>query len=178
MQSHTVEKLALMVAFVATGMLILKKAETAGWKKFASADGRFTVMMPDHPHEERRLITINGVQLESRTFSADHRDANYTVAYVDGPATLSADASEKMFDEQRRALVQGDESRMLSAEKIMIGGYPGHKYQVRIDEHLQADEQVLLVRRRLYSLLVLHDPGSQEPAVNRFFDSFTLQSRE
>lgn len=67
---------------------------------------------------------------------------------------------------------------MLSAEKIMIAGYPGHKYQVRIDEHLQADQQVLLVRRRFYSLLVLHDPGSQESAVNRFFDSFAFQPPE
>jgi hypothetical protein len=67
---------------------------------------------------------------------------------------------------------------MLSAEKTAVDGYSVRQYRAIVEEGLQADEKLYLVRRRLYILLVVHDRDRDESDVGKFFDSFTFEPKE
>lgn len=121
----------------------------------------------------------NGVKMETHLFSVLSRTGvEFIVSYSDAPILPTAAAGEKILDAQRLALTQGDDSRMLSAEKLTVNGYLGRYYRARTEGGLQADEKLYLVRRRLYILLVVHDRGGDEDDVRRFFDSFTFEPGE
>ena len=83
-----------------------------------------------------------------------------------------------MLDAQRQILTQGDESRMLSAENLVVNGYSVRQYKAIVEGGLQADEKLYLVRRWLYILVVVHHKGEDEEDVKQFFGSFTFKPIE
>lgn len=68
---------------------------------------------------------------------------------MDAKEVLTGAALERMFEWQRRSLIQGDESRMLLSETIAISGHPGRYYKARTEGDYVADEQLCLVNKRL-----------------------------
>jgi hypothetical protein len=127
---------------------------------------------------ENESPVLNGVKMEVHSFSAwSQTNAEFTVSYADGPALPTAAAGERMLDAQRQRLSRGDESKILSAEKLIVNGYSVRQYKAIPEDGLQADEKLYLVRRRLYILLVVHDKGRDEDDVKQFFDSFTFEPR-
>jgi hypothetical protein len=178
-QRDNIEKAALIVAFIVVATAILREASESRWKKFTSAEGAFSVLMPGKPQAENQLLTLNGMKLEAHAFSVQSQTGAYfAISYVDAPTLPKETAGERMLDAQRQVLTQGDESRMLSAENLIVNGYPVRQYKAIVKGNSQADEKLFLVRRRLYILLVVHDKGEDEDDVNQFFGSFTFKPTE
>jgi hypothetical protein len=164
---------------IVVGTAILKQASGSRWKKVTSSEGAFTILMPGKPKEEKETQVINGMTLEVHQFSAWSRtDGQFSVGYVDAPVLPTVDAGERMLDAQRQVLTHGDDNRMLSAEKMTVNGYSVRRYKAIVKEGLQADEKLYLVKRRLYTLLVVHDKGRDDGDVKKFFDSFTFEPKE
>ena len=84
---------------------------------------------------------------------------------------------ESFFDAERRMLTQGDETRMISAEKMVVNGFPVRQYKAVTEGGSEADVRVYVVERRLYVLLVVHDRKREEPDVKKFFDSFAFEQK-
>jgi hypothetical protein len=106
--------------------------------------------MPRKPKAETRSTALNGMKLETISFSASSRtDAFFGVASIDAPTSLAA-AAEKALDDQVQNLIHGDENRLLSAEKLTLKGYPGRWYKAIVEGGSQADEKLYLIKRRLY----------------------------
>jgi hypothetical protein len=178
-QSENIEKAALIVALIVAGTAILRSLPELRWKKLTSTEGRFSVLMPGKPKAESQSPVINGGKMEAHSFSVFSRTgAEFTISYVDAPVLATAVAGERMLDAQRETLTQGDESRLLSAEKLTVSGYSGRQYKAIVEDGSQVDEKVYLVNRRLYILFVVHDRGKDEDDVKKFFDSFTFKPAE
>jgi hypothetical protein len=178
-QQDHLEKAALIMVFIVTGTMIVHQVANPSWKKFTSAEGSFSVLMPKKPKTENESVVANGITMETHRFSAWNRtNAQFTVAYVDAPVIPTADTSERMLDRQLQSLTHGDAQRILFSETLTVNGYPARTYRVLTEEGLQADQRLYLVKRRLYILLVVHDKGANEDDVQKFFDSFTFEPRE
>jgi len=179
LQSNTIEKAALILAFVLVGTAVLHLSSEPRWEKFTAQDGSFSVFMPTKPKAEDQSVAVNGVKMESHSFSAWSRSgAEFTLSYADAPMPPSAAAGEKMLDAQLQNLTQGDERRMIAAEKLNVNGYPARKYKGITEDGSEADEKLILVGRRIYILLVVHDKGKASSDVTKFFDSFAFKTED
>ena len=174
-----VEKAALVAALIVLGAVILDSSAASRWKEFTSTEGAFRVLMPEKPKTENQSIAVNGSKMELHSFSAWNRNnAEFTVTYADAQVPPTAAAGEKILDAQGQSLIQGDERRMLSAEKLIVSGYSVRQYKAIAEDGSEADEKLFLVKRRLYTLLVVHDRGRDGDDVKQFFNSFSFQPRE
>jgi hypothetical protein len=177
-QRDSIERVALVLAFMVAGSAAFTQASGSKWKRFTSKEGAFTILMPGKSKVENATRVISGIQMEVHTISAWSRTGGYfSVAYADAPMPTSIDVGERMLEAQRQVLTHGDDNRMLSAEKMTVNGYSARQYKAVVEEGLQADEKLYLVGRRLYILLVVHDKGGDEGDVKNFFDSFTFDPK-
>jgi hypothetical protein len=180
-QLDRIKKIALASTLVIAGTAILAKSSESRWRKVASGEGAgaFSVLMPEKPKVETETLTVNGVKMEAHSLSAWSRaNGHFSVTYADAQVLPAIATPESILDAQRHALTQGDEKRMLSAESLIVNGYPVRQYKAIAEDGSQTDERVYLVKRRLYILLVVHDRNGDEADVKKFFDSFTFEPRE
>ena len=178
MSRLSVGKLGLVFAFSLVGIFVLHHASQAHWQKLVSAEGAFSVLMPEKPNQKALSFQVKGIIVEGKSFFASSRtDALFTVAYATASVLPTGPQVESIFDAQRQVLTQGDETRMISAEKIVVNGYPVRQYKAVTEDGSAADERVYIVERRLYILLVLHDRKREEPDVKKFFDSFVFEQK-
>ena len=178
-QPDNIEKAALILAMILVATEVLHLSSEPRWEKFTAQDGSFSVFMPTKPKAENRSVAVNGVKMESYSFSAWSRSgAEFTLSYTDAPMPPSAAAGEKMLDAQLQNLTQGDERRMIAAEKLNVNGYSARKYQGITEDGSEADEKLFIVGRRLYILLVMHDKGKASSDVTKFFDSFAFKTKD
>jgi len=170
------EKIAILFAFIIAGTMALRWAMTAHWKEFISKEGAFSVLMPAKPTEETHSFAIGAVKVEGHSFSAESQsNAEFIVTYADAPTAPSPELTEKVLDVQSQALTEGDANRLLSSEKSTVNGYPVRQYKATTEAGSEADEKLLLVKRRLYVLLVVHAKNENENEVKTFFDSFRFR---
>ena len=136
--------------------------------------------MPGKPKQEARTFEIGGVKSEGHWFSAWSRTNDlFTVLYADSPQSPTAAQVEKIFDALRQSLTQGDETRLLSAEKMVVNGYPVRQYKAITEGGSETDERAYIVKSRLYLLFVVHDRGRQDGLdVKQFFDSFVFGQKQ
>ena len=176
-QQFDIEKAAILLAFVVAGTFIVRQASAARWKKISSREGGFACLMPASPKIDSQTIEVNGMKVQGKAFSAWNRaNSEFTLAYFDTPGTLSQEETEKWLDRQGQMLTQGDESRMVFAQKLALKGYSGRHYTAHTENNTDADEMVYLVKRRLYFLIVVQDRGGgDQEDVKRFFESFTFE---
>lgn len=174
-----IEKAALIVAFIAIATVVVRVASEPQWKEFTSREDGFSVLFPGKPKIEKQSLVVSGIKLEVHSLSAWSRtNAQFTFSYADAPAAPTAEATEGMLDAQRKALVRGDESRILSAEKLTINGFPVRRYKAIVEGGSEADEKLYAVKRRLYILLVVHDRERDRQDVEKFFGSFKFEPKE
>lgn len=174
----TIEKLALIFAFIVAGTAVLHYTSQSHWQKLVSAEGAFNVLMPGKPKQEALSFQVREVRVEGQSFSAlSQRNAQFSVVYAQASVLPTAPQQELIFDAQRKVLTHGDETRLISAEKMVVNGYPVRQYKAVTEDGSQADERLYIVERRLYMLLVLHDRRQDEPDVKTFFDSFVFKQK-
>ena len=167
------------IFFVILIAAILSYSSESEWRKLVSGQGAFTVLMPGKPKHETRTFAFGGVGVEGHWFSAWSRaNAQFTVLYADRSMEPTAPQIEKIFDFLRRALIQGDEARSLSAETRVVKGYPVRQYKAIAEDGSEVDERVYIVKSRLYLLLVVHDRNRDESDVKKFFDSFVFEQKQ
>jgi hypothetical protein len=169
----TVERAALILAFIVIGNVIVRQFTHPQWRTFTSNEGAFSILMPAKPKAESQSFTLNGVTAEAHSFSAFSRtNAQFTITYADASVLPRAESAERILDFQRRAVTEGDETRLISSENLLVNGYPARYYKATTEGGFQADEKVILVGRRLHILLVVHGRDQDEEDVKEFFESF------
>ena len=82
-----IEKAALILALILVGTAVLHLSSEPRWEKFRAQDRSFSVFMPAKPKAENQSVTVNGVKMESYSFSAWRRSGGeFTLSYADAPA--------------------------------------------------------------------------------------------
>lgn len=138
-------------------------ADESGWKEISSAEGRFTVLMPGTPSEDKK----------EGSFTAKTQSGVFTVAYKDFAEEVSQTTPDELLEQVSQGLAT-DGSKLLSKRKISLSGYPGREVKYEDSDKLVGIIRIYLVKERLYLNIVI--PSTAEDT-NKFFDSFRLTQR-
>jgi hypothetical protein len=158
--------------------LSLADEPKSGLKEFTSKEGRFSILFPDSPKEERvpdkqgRLLQIQ--------FAVGNKDGAYIVSYQDNP-TLAKAAKEEVAkallsaQEAARSAVNG---KVVQAKEITLGkDYTGREYEFEMPVATGGvfRSRAYMVKDRLYQLIAVGTKDfAKSKEASRFFDSFKL----
>ena len=144
------------------------------YKEFKCEGGRFKVLMPGTPKEEK--LTAAGIPL--KTFRVESWDKGCAVAYADIPdEILRYGATSAKLDAAVDGMVSNVNGKLIRNYDILLAGrYPGREVKAQLPNNAGIIvARIYLVRQRFYELIVT---GSQSWATsaeaNKFLDSFVL----
>jgi hypothetical protein len=164
--------LVLMMAVLASGF-----QSATEWVKYESAEGRYSVLLPEQP----KLMTQEG------TTPAGEKVAQYMARVADSNSLYSAayfdilPGSTYSLDKGRDGMVSAVGGTLLNEQAISLGGFAGRELKVSAKN---ADIEILIQARlyeiggRVYVLQHAFQKSSDSPAVTektaKFFDSFKV----
>jgi hypothetical protein len=127
------------------------------WQRFASPEGRFSVLFPGAPSVLQRSVSYApGQSTEISVFYVDRPQeaTTYVVSYNDFPfgETIDAAVLKRAFDNGRDRMVGG--AKLLSEQSITLGSVSGREFKF-----IKTDGKVTRVRMyysngRLYQVMV------------------------
>ena len=155
------------------------RPERVTWKRFNSAVGGFTVLMPGEPtpnHEEHGVLGAKGVDV----FIADHGEARYVVQYQDMTRTAMKKGVGAILKAARHSDEKVVQGKVVGEKEATLKGAIGVSYQIESPDPDGAVARVraYMVGTRLYQVIVAA-PKTKFPTDDseRFFRSFRLQGR-
>ena len=150
------------------------KSEFGEYKEFKCEGGRFKVLMPGTPKEEK--LTAAGIPL--KTFRVESWDKGCAVAYADIPdEILRYGSNSKKLDAAVDGMVNNVNAKLIRAYDIELAGkYPGREVKAELPNKSGiVVARIYLVRQRFYELLVTGPQSWATSAdANKFLDSFVL----
>jgi hypothetical protein len=163
--------------------------ETAPWKTFNSAEGKFSVLLPAEP--ERQVQDLDSVvgKLTMYSYTCLGKAGYLMVSYSDYPreATDAANA-EQILDGVVAGVQKSLAGEVIPSNKIVLKGsakndatlveYPGREFtgkKMHEGSEIFYSWKVYLVGRRLYQLAALtNKANATSPDVSKFLTSFQL----
>ena len=166
-----------------------KDDDTSRWKVFSSAEGQFTVSMPETPRADIATVGTPAGPLKSHFFVLQTDKFLYYVSYVDLPAgPQTPEENKAALDASRdRALAN---YRLISENDITLDGIVGR--ELLVDRNaLILKGRFFYARQRLYHVILTASPDvvfrDGKPSAKakdrtdlfektsaKFFDSFKL----
>jgi hypothetical protein len=147
----------------------------AGWRKFESKRGKFSVMFPDIPIETRSKIRTEIGNVASTRFTVvAGTSVTYDVMYNDYPkAGVVKVNPQLLLDAARDGLVNQTKGRLVAEKRIMIGTVPGREQEILGADGTRYWARLALVENRMYQLMAIARPPATADT-RTFFDSFQL----
>jgi len=167
---------------VACGFLIVSGCSKTGsnnsneFKEFASAEGRFKVLMPGTPKEESQAAAGTNM----KTYSLTEKEGAYMVAFADLPLPKGMKEPEiqKRLDGARDGMLSNVGGKLTNSSKITLSGkYPGREVQATLPK--QQDglliAKIYFVNQRLYQIMVTGTKAWAGSAdATKFLDSLVV----
>ena len=149
----------------------------AGWVRFTSELGRFSVLMPEIPEDKVETTPSEHGPLTTHLFITRHKETNfvYLIGWVDYDPSFD-------FNKQRELAANRDNfvkgvkgATLVSTRPLQIDGYQALEFVVETAERT-FKSRVYMVGRRPYQIVIGY-PKDQEDtlAINRFFNSFKVR---
>jgi hypothetical protein len=150
------------------------KAGFGEYKEFKCEGGRFKVLMPGTPKEEK--LSAAGIPL--KTFRVESWDKGCAVAYADIPdEILRFGSTSAKLDAAVDGMVASVNGKLIRAYDIQLAGkYSGREVKAQLPNNAGIIvARIYLVRQRFYELLVTGPQSWVTSAdANKFLDSFVL----
>jgi hypothetical protein len=144
------------------------------FKEFKCEGGRFKVLMPGTPKEEK--LSAAGIPL--KTFRVESWDKGCAVAYADIPdEILRYGSTSKKLDAAVDGMVSNVNAKLIRAYDIeLVGKYPGREVKAELPNKSGIIvARIYLVRHRFYELIVTGPQSwATSPEATKFLDSFVL----
>jgi hypothetical protein len=164
--------LVLMIATLASGF-----EPAADWVRYTSAEGRYSVLVPQQPSLKSQEATAStGEKFTQYMAQTSDADSYYMLSYFDYTPDMAFS-----LDKGRDGMVSAVKGTLLSEQAISLGGQPGRELKVST-----ANQGVeLLIRARFYNIgtrvyVLQHmftkasDTAALAEKTTRFFDSFKV----
>lgn len=153
------------------------------WQQYASPDGSYTVLMPNHPSEsvQSQFIPAGEIRMHISEVDMGERGA-FMVAYADYPGKPSNVSSQEILDAGAQGAVSKSNSFLLSKKNITLDGHPGIELELApptgqgLDGGI-ARARLYWVAPRLYIMFTGVQKPTDEAAMIKFLDSFQLSKR-
>jgi hypothetical protein len=147
----------------------------AGWRKFESKRGTFSVMFPDVPIETtKKLRTEIGNVASTRFTVVAGTSVTYDVMYNDYPkAGIAKVNPQLLLDAARDGLLNQTKGRLVSDKHIVLGAVPGRDQEILGADGTRYWARLVLAGNRMYQLMAIARPPATADT-QTFFDSFQL----
>jgi hypothetical protein len=163
----------------AVSATFIYSADPPEWKEFASKEGRFTVLMPGTPKQNKAdtesdfgkgVLYMNVMQIGKVMYGAN---------YCDYPAEVKKASIKKIYDASRDGAVANMKGKLDSEKDIKLGEYPGREIRIEVAEGKYLFRaRVYLVEQRLYQVVILGTPeDATSKEADKFLDSFKLADK-
>ena len=151
------------------------------WEEFVSAEGGFSVMMPEKPTPNTVSVdTVKGPQ-ESRTFSYSDEDlTDYLVAYAKFRETKTREIDyDEMFDKIQKGILIAESGTVRSKIALTLDGNPGREIMIEHEDGSVKIHRFYFVGDYFYQLSVeVKNFSNRCDKTERFLNSFKLTSKK
>ncbi len=149
------------------------------WKSFTSKEGRFSVLMPGKPQQQKQAARAGEKSIEVHIFSAAPAvDRIVYVTYTDHPKADVEGKEEAFVEGTSKGNVATFKGKLVSDRKLTLGKgkHPGRDILVEMpDKKQQYRARIVLAGNRLYQVVAM---GSAEfvkgKQADEYFESFKL----
>jgi hypothetical protein len=167
----------LVVAVVLGTISTAAPAEDA-FKLFTSKEGKFTVLMPGQPKEEKSVDKAGATEVTTNMFTCEvDSDRVVLVGFSELPPASSDPANvDKVLDASAGSTERVVKGKILSLEKISLGKHPGREVQIEVPESKWIVKvHYYLVGTRLYQVYCIGPASYVRSAdLDRFYKSFKV----
>jgi hypothetical protein len=164
-----------LLTILGTGVSLAQGAPP--FNLFSSKAGRFTVLMPATPTEQKQEIDTDTGKVESVMFiAAGANSSAFIAAYADYPnAARSAEAATMVVSGARDGILRNTKGKLINDKEISLDKNTGRAFLIEQDGGQFFNVRVYLVGKRLYQLIVV-GPKAEATGANadRYLTSFKL----
>lgn len=149
--------------------------DPSGWIKFASDEGRFTVLVPDTPNEKSETTASQHGPYTTHLFLVKGGSTVYLIGWVDYDPSFNFNRAAEL-EANRDNFIKGLNATLVSTRTTVISGYSAIEFTAETADKI-FKSRVLLVGRRPYQIVIGSPKGTDDMVnVNRFFNSFKVSA--
>ncbi|HYB60573.1 MAG TPA: hypothetical protein VEH50_03750 [Methylomirabilota bacterium] len=147
-------------------------------KRFTSADGRFSVLMPGTPTASTDQVTIGSgdsartAPLYEFILTVGDGNVGYMVSYNDYPPDVDVGAAQAVLERGRNGAVGS--KTLLTDTPVELNGVPGRSFTYRDTDGGTFAQREYFAGRRLYQLITFAAKGYTVTDLDAFMNSFTI----
>jgi hypothetical protein len=161
---------------------------TTSWAKYSSKDGRFEVLLPGDPKEDRQKVKKPDGEIEVKLVFAQAAPTEvFAVLYMDMPSRGKAKELVEAPLDPSMATVGvpgGANLRVVDEKTKVIDGHPTRTLLLEPGEATSGEagntveSRIVVVEKRVYMLYSVRPQGKERTKeVDRFFDSFKVSTK-
>ena len=172
------KKSPTLILVAAAALLSLAfQTPPAGWLKFTSEEGRFSVLMPGPDAPKDQTATQTDPKVGSYTvhlFTKKAEKGFFMAGWVDYAPTVNLDVQGEI-NANRDNFLKGVKARLTSERPVTLDGHPGLEFTAESDQAV-FKSRVYVVGKRPYQLIAITYKGFDDAEnVNAFLSSFQLK---
>ncbi|HEX5964589.1 MAG TPA: hypothetical protein VFY51_01610 [Pyrinomonadaceae bacterium] len=159
-----------------TPRIAVSDPNDAGWVRFTSELGRFSVLMPEIPTDKVETTQSEHGPYTTHLFIT--RDASstnvYLIGWVDYDPSFNFNKQSELAA-NRDNFVKGIKATLISTRPLTIDGYQALEFVAELGDRA-FKSRVYMVGRRPYQIVIGYPKDQEDPlATNRFFNSFKVR---
>ena len=131
------------------------------WKQFSSPKGKFSILMPGTPKEEKQTVNTKAgtIQVHTFTVARQQEEVQYTVSYIEYPAQYIELLQRNnlvgtALENGKNIAMKNSQGTLVSEKAISLGGYLGKEIHYTKPGDKIVKHRIYLVNRRLYQIIV------------------------
>jgi hypothetical protein len=148
----------------------------AGWVRFTSELGRFSVLMPEIPEDKVETTPSEHGPYTTHLFVVRDKvkENVFLIGFVDYDPSFNFNRQSELAA-NRDNFVKGIKATLISTRPLQIDGYQALEFVAETSDRL-FKSRVYMVGRRPYQIVIGY-PKDQEDTltINRFFNSFKVR---
>ena len=171
------KSLAAAVLFGLLSVTVVR-ADQSGWQTYKLPSGKFEVLLPGTPMEQKETQkTPFGNQEIRMAVAFDvEKQIGYIAGSIEMPALLKNQLGngDQAFDALAQGFVSGVQGKLVSKKKVMVAGYPGLELKATMaDGQGELHGRLCIVDGHVYIMAVMcPKDGLDAKGAVRFFQSF------
>jgi hypothetical protein len=162
--------------------------KATSWAKYSSREGRFEVLMPGEPKEDKQKVKKPDGEIEVRLVFAQAAPTEvFAVLYMDMPSRARAKELVEAPLDPSQAIVGvpgGANLKVVDEKQKVIDGHPTRTLLMEPSEAgpgetgNAVESRIVVVEKRVYMLYSVRPQGKERTKeVDRFFDSFKVTTK-
>ena len=149
-------------------------ANTGGWVRMNSDEGRFSVLLPELAKDQSETTQSANGPYTTHLFISKTTKGLFLVGWVDYDPNFNFGVQSEL-EANRDNFVKGVKATLTNTSKISFNGHPGLEFTAETAEVI-FKSRVYIIGRRPYQLIAGTYKGQDDSLnVSRFFESFQVR---